>query len=135
MVALRSWARSRRVLALCLLALTIVAKVLVPQGYMVVQGSSTTLNVALCSGVGAQAVTISVPAKSDGSGGQGGQSVQDPVCPFSALGHAAIAALDLALLLDAIAFVLAVGLAPRTLATLSRPGFLTPPLRGPPAFA
>jgi hypothetical protein len=131
---LRSWARSGWWLALCLLALTLATKVLVPQGYMIVAGETATLQVSLCSGMAPQTMAITVPVKSEKGGESPGKALPDQVCPFAALGHAAMSGPDLALLLEAIIFVLALGLAPRLLPRLAKPSFLTPPLRGPPAF-
>jgi hypothetical protein len=49
MTGLRAWTKSHRALALWLLAMALVVKALVPQGYMVVPGKRLT--VALCTGL------------------------------------------------------------------------------------
>ena len=133
MARLRFWTKSHPALALWLIAIALVVKALVPQGYMVMPGK--TLTVGLCSGMGLAEMTITIPMKSDGGDRHSEKKAPDEVCPFSALGHAAAPAADAVLLLAAIAFLLALGTRPRLAAPIRRRAYLQPPLRGPPSNA
>lgn len=133
MARLRFWTKTHPALALWLIAMALVVKALVPQGYMVMPGK--TLTVGLCSGMGPAEMTITVPMKSDGGDPHSERKTSDQVCPFSGLGHAAAPAADAMLLLAAVAFVLALGLRPRLPAPVRRRAYLQPPLRGPPSLA
>jgi hypothetical protein len=133
MTGLRSWTKSHRALALWLIVIALAVKAFVPQGYMIMPGK--TLTVALCSGMGPAEMTITLPMDASKGDQHPERKAQDQVCSFSVLGHAAAPAIDAVLLLAAIAFVLALGFAPRLPPRLRRRAFLQPPLRGPPTLA
>ena len=125
---------SRRWLALWLIAAALAVKAIVPAGYMVAPGKSFT--VAVCSGTGEGTMTLTVPMSQDGKGKH--DSTDKPAggsCAFSALGFAAMGGADLALLVAAVAWLIALGIGPVVLPSLARVPHRSPPLRGPPAFA
>ncbi|NIJ20658.1 hypothetical protein FHS95_002350 [Sphingomonas naasensis] len=133
MGGLRSWTKSNRALALWLIAMVLVVKAFVPQGYMIAPGKTLTL--ALCSGAGPAEMAINMPMAPAQPEPHSGKKAQDQICPFSVLGHAAANGVDAILLLAAIAFVLALGFAARSRPPLRRRAYLHPPLRGPPLLA
>lgn len=135
MNALRSALMMRRWLAPAIIALALAMKLLLPAGYMLSAPGAKQLVVTLCSGIGQDSTTITIPLEADAKGdhGKGGQSSDS--CPYGALGHAALGGADGLLLAIAIAFILALGFAPVVLPWLQRPTGLHPPLRGPPLTA
>lgn len=133
MSALRRLALTHRRWALLVFALALVAKAVMPAGYMpVVAGKTLTL--AMCNGAGP--VTVSIPLAGDGGTDQGsdGKAGESP-CLFSALGGQALAAADPVVLAAAIVFAFVFALFALALPPLRREPRLRPPLRGPPAFA
>lgn len=133
MTSFRAWTKRHCVLALWLIAAALLVKALVPQGYMVVPGKTLTL--AICSGTGPAEMTVTLPVAPGKGDPAADRKGQDQGCAFSALGHAAAPGADPVLLLAAIAFVLALGIAPGAPLPLRRRTQLRPPLRGPPATA
>ena len=124
-----------RALALWLVVFALLAKALIPAGYMVGQSSTRTFDIIVCSdptgGTISQKLVIPFEKKSgheDGSPAKGD-------CAFTALAHGAAPATNPALLIAAIAFILALGFTSVPAPRLRRTPFIRPPLRGPPANA
>lgn len=130
MTAWRTSIMARRRLALLLVAIVLFAKVLVPTGYMFAP-TAGGFTVQMCSGQGAMTVVLDVgkPAPAEDHSGK-----MDAPCAFSGIGMASIPAVDIALLIVAIAFIVALG----TQSAHATPGRditrLRPPLRAPPVF-
>jgi hypothetical protein len=130
--SLRALTRSRPRLALWLIALALAVKALVPAGYMIAADKPLTLTLTVCSAQMGETMTVTLPMK---AGHSDKAMASDGGCAFSSLGHATAPGTDPLLLVAAIAFVLALGTAPRLLPALARRIYLQPPLRGPPALA
>jgi hypothetical protein len=96
---------------------------------------SQALTVEIChDGMGeAAAGQLIIPAKGDTGEPSGKQAKGE--CPFTALSMASLSGADTALLAAALAFILALGLAPVRRTLPRRIHYLRPPLRGPPATA
>jgi len=133
MDSIRILIRRNGTLAACLLAATLLFKLLVPAGYMV-SSDNMVLTVIICSDSTGEQLTrqISIPIK--GSAGAEHEKGKND-CPYTGLAKSAMAGADLALLASAIAFVLALGFAPQTAADLRDTPRLRPPSRGPPLAA
>jgi CBS-domain-containing membrane protein len=130
MPMLRALIDRHRRLAVLLIMLALVIKAVVPAGYMLgVQG--TVLTVTICADASGSEVhkQIVVPPKGTANDLADAHAKAPVACPYAALGFAALAGAV------ALAFVLALGLAPSRPVPLRRIAFLRPPLRGPPAFA
>jgi hypothetical protein len=136
MPMLRALIDRHRRLAVLLIVLALVIKAVVPAGYMLgVQG--TVLTVTICADASGSEVhkQIVVPPKGTANDLADAHAKAPVACPYAALGFAALAGADAVLLALALAFVLALGLAPSRPVPLRRIAFLRPPLRGPPALA
>lgn len=131
MTAFRVLIRDYRALALALLACALMAKALIPQGYMV--GSAQKhLSVQLClDGITHESVTIAIPAKGDDKGGK----PANEHCAFASLSMTALGGADAPLIALALAFILVAGFAPLYRVLEGRSGQIRPPLRGPPLTA
>lgn len=134
MAALRAHVLKHRRLAVLLIAMALLVKAIVPQGFMVLP-SNGTIMVSLCSGQGPQMVALDVGKGPVGDSGdhRDGKAADHP-CAFSGLNMAAATGSDPVLLMIAIAYVLALGFLPvvsRQSRALSR---LRPPLRAPPVL-
>lgn len=120
----------RRKLAFALVAIVLFAKMFVPAGYMFMP-TSTGFVVQMCSGQGVVPVMVHLGMQAPAEDHSGSGKMDAP-CAFSGIGMAATATVDLALLVVAIAFVLALG----ALSTRAPPvqdfARLRPPLRAPP---
>lgn len=128
MQSLRRLALNHRRLAALVFVLALLAKVLVPAGYMP-SVTGKTITVAMCNGMGP--LTISIP----GTEGKQVQQTADHPCLFAGLGSPGLAAADVAPLVAALLFAFVLALSPIQLPALRRTQHLRPPLRGPPAFA
>ena len=106
-------------------------KMVIPAGLMP-SLSNGTMTMVVCSGTMQRIVTIAVPGKSDFDKGQ--EKAPQP-CAFGNFAAPMLAGADPVLLLVAIAFVMASGLAATTPRTSTGQGQLRPPTRGPPATA
>jgi len=125
--------RNLRVAAL-ILALALAMKAFVPAGYMVGSTSAKTLSVMVCDGQGNASVKqIAIGGKAEGSTEDHSKAARE--CPFTALSMHSLSAADPVLLALALAFILALGFTPVPPIRVQRRAFLTPPLRGPPAFS
>ncbi len=132
MHSLRRLVLRHRHWAALLLVLALLARALLPAGYMPVMAGKT-LTVAMCQGDGP--VTINIPVSAGKAGGESGGGVHHAPCAFSALNGAALAAADPLLLAEAILFAFVLALYALPLPPLRRSGHLRPPLRGPPLRA
>jgi len=126
--ALRRHLLHRPVLVACLLALALLAKLVVPSGFML-GTSGDGLTIEICTGYGPMKMVM------PGTGGQHDKQdgVKEMPCAFSGLSAPSLAAADPILLALAIAFVIALGYRAETPRPVRAAGFLRPPLRGPPA--
>lgn len=134
MGSIRRLIRDYRTLAMIFMAVVLLAKILVPQGFMPGSGVKT-LTVQLCfDGTEPRTVDIAIPV--DGKAGQGKpahDAKPNEHCPYTSLTMASHGGADAPLLALALAFILLLGFAP-VAALPSRPFFYArPPLRGPPA--
>ena len=116
-----------------LVGAALLLKLLVPAG-MMVSGGSRGLSVTICADATAaqSARIVAIPMK------QSGGETHDPAkgaCPYAALSMAGLGGADPLLLALALAFVLALGFAPRPALPLRKVARLRPPLRGPPPAA
>jgi hypothetical protein len=133
MNALRSWILSQRKLAFVLVAVVLFTKMFVPTGYMFTPTSGGFV-VQMCSGQGATPVLVhigeQVPVEDHSASGK-----MDAPCAFSGIGMTAVTAVDLSLLIIAIAFILALGRDSTGAPTVRVLARLRPPLRAPPIFS
>jgi hypothetical protein len=137
MQILRALVLRHRLLAVLLVVLALAIKAVVPAGYMLSQ-QGTVLTVTICADASGSTVhkQIVVPNKGAATDDLADAHAKAPAaCPYAALGFAALAGANAVLLALALAFVLALGLAPSRPAPLRRIPFLRPQLRGPPCFA
>ncbi len=125
----------KRYLAMLVCATTLLMKLLVPAGYMV-DGDHGRFVITICSGTAPAAMTMDMPGvhgdMPDHGRSEGGKA--EMPCAFSGLSATPLAPIDPIQLAALIAFVLAIGLVVTVLPAPSRPAFLRPPLRGPPAY-
>jgi hypothetical protein len=138
--AIRAFLRTNRRLALGLIALALVIKALVPAGYMLggpLGERAHVLTVAICADASGELTTkqITVPADGQADHGKADHAKAEGTCAWGLLAMAALAGADALLLALALAFILALGLAPSRPAVRTPRTYLRPPLRGPPAFA
>ena len=118
-----------------LCAATLLLKLLVPTGYMI-DSDHGRIAITICSGTTPRTMTMDMPG-THGDMADHGKSKDhgkaEMPCAFSSLSAAALDAIDPIQLAALIAFVLAIGLAVTVLPASSRPAYLRPPSRGPPA--
>lgn len=134
MKRIRTFMQRNLAVAALILALALAMKALVPAGYMVGSLSAKTLSVMVCDGQGNETVKqIAVGGKVDGPAEDHSKAAKE--CPFTALSMHSLSAADPVLLALALAFILALGFVPISPIRVERRSFLTPPLRGPPAFS
>jgi hypothetical protein len=125
----------QRRLALWLVAIALAVKALVPGGYMVGQ-QGTALTIAICGdAAGANLVRKIVVPQRETPEDLALHHAKGAACPYSALDMAGTAGTDPSLLVLALAFILAIGLAPLVAPALATRSHLRPPLRGPPLGA
>ena len=147
MHALRAIVRGHWQAAILAVALALCMRAILPAGYMISSAtgadSSQILTLALCNadGSGAMTTQVSVPVDGhgvDSKGTQGGDKQQgkaNPDCAYSSLSMAAMGGASAPLLALALAFLLALGVAPVRQLPFGQIAYLRPPLRGPPAMA
>jgi hypothetical protein len=126
---------AQRHLALLLCVGTLLLKLVVPIGYMI-DSDHGRLSITICSGVEPRTITIDMPGMHgdmpDQSGPKDHGKAEMP-CAFSGLSAAALGAIDPLQLAALIAFVMTMGIVGFALPPPSKPTYLRPPLRGPPA--
>lgn len=125
---------AQRYVALLLCVATLLLKLLVPSGYMI-ESDHSRITITICSGVAPATMTMDMPGvhrdvPEHGKPQDHGKA--EMPCAFSGLSAASLGAIDPIQLAALIAFVLAIGLSPAMLPAIIRPGYLRPPLRGPP---
>ena len=130
---------ARRHLALLICAAALLLKLLIPGGYMVsFEHGRATLTV--CSGLAPQAATAmasmhhTMHGEMSGHGPSRDHGKPDQPCAFAGLSAQATGAVDAIMVVAAIGFILAMLFAPALPLPPSSPGFLRPPLRGPPVY-
>jgi hypothetical protein len=126
---------AQRYLALLFCVATLLLKLLVPTGYMI-DSDHGRLSVTICSGVEPRTMTIDMSGThgdmpTDGESKDHGKT--EMPCAFSGLSAAALGAIDPIQLAALIAFVMTIGIVGFALPPPSKPTYLRPPLRGPPA--
>ncbi|MCJ2185996.1 DUF2946 family protein [Novosphingobium beihaiensis] len=120
--------------AAMILALALAMKAFVPAGYMIGSSAAKSFTIEICDGQGGSVLSkLTIPGKPHNAADEHTKAAKD--CPFTALSMHLLAGADDGLLVLALAFILALGFAPVSPLRLSRIGFLTPPLRGPPALS
>lgn len=130
----RAFVRDHRWLAIWLVTLALCMKIMVPNGFMVGAGSRS-LSITICDGGGPeQTRQISLPQPGHAHEIPGDSGKAPDVCPYAALGMAALSATPALLLLVALAFILILGIAPIAAPDPAPRPFLRPPLRAPPAL-
>lgn len=132
MGALRAILICQRSWSILLIALAIALKALVPAGYMIAS-EAKVLSIAVCHDISSTDTARDVVIPMKGKDGVPGKPAKGE-CPYGALAMAGLGGADIALLALALAFILALGFAPRRTPRVACPAFLRPPLRGPPAF-
>jgi hypothetical protein len=138
--AIRTLLAQRR-LAFFLCGATLLLKLLVPTGYMI--GSEQGRPAIIMCPAAMPPVAVAGMAGMHGDMADHGKSMDhgaprdhgkpEMPCAFSALSAPALDTIDPIQLAALIAFVMAIGLAGVALPPPSRPAYLRPPLRGPPA--
>ncbi len=125
---------AQRHLAVLICAAALLLKLVVPTGYMI-DSNDGRIAITICSGT-AQAMTTDMPGMHGDMPDHGNpkdHGKAEMPCAFSGLSAAMTGAIDPIQLTALIAFVLALGFVATILPVPSRPAFLRPPLRGPPA--
>jgi hypothetical protein len=136
---LRAFLRDHRRFAAMIFALALLAKALVPAGYMLAS-QAKVLTVEICGDPSGPKLTHAIVIGASGKGSQAPEhgadhAKADGACAFSALTWGAPAAADPALLALALAYILLLAFLPTARALPARPANLRPPLRGPPLRA
>ncbi|WP_066718713.1 DUF2946 family protein [Sphingomonas pituitosa] len=134
MFALRRLLLEHRLLCGWLIAAALLMKAVLPAGFMPVHAGGT-LVLGFCSGYGPKTIAVGIPEREDRSSPDEHRAAGEMPCAFAGLAMPGLAAVDPALLVLAIAFVLERAI--RTAAailTIARV-YLRPPLRGPPRAA
>ena len=123
-------------LAVLICAATLLLKLLVPTGYMV-DNDHGRITITICSGTAPRTMTMEMPGMHGDMPDHGKSKDHGKVempCAFSGLSAAMLGAIDPIQLAVLIAFVLTLGLIATVPPAPSRPAYLRPPLRGPPAY-
>ena len=127
---------AQRHLTVLICAATLLLKLLVPTGYMI-DADHGRFAITICAGTAPAATTMDMPGM-HGDMPDHGKSKEhgkaEMPCAFSGLSAAVLSPVDPIQLAALIAFVLAIGLTATVPPAPSRPAFLRPPLRGPPAY-
>jgi hypothetical protein len=127
---------AQRHLAVLICAAALLLKLLVPTGYMI-DSDHGRITITICTGTAPATMTIEVTGM-HGDMPDHGKSKDhgkaEMPCAFSGLSAATLGAIDPVQLAALISFVLALGLVATILPAPSRPAYLRPPLRGPPAY-
>ncbi len=134
MFAMRLLLRTHYQLAMLLVATALLAKALIPAGYMVAPASKTfTVSICVDGSGSMQSRAVTVPMKQDGPDQGDDTGRAGKVCAYSSTLMAGLGGADAPVLALAFAFILALGFLPKTGILLAQDNHLRPPLRGPPA--
>ena len=131
MTPIRALLRDHARQAVLLLALVLVAKALVPAGFMLDSGSQV-LTISVCADAQGGNYTKQIVVPHSGKSDNGSTKAKGD-CAWSVLAFAATAAAAAPLLVVALLFILALGFAATALPRLAQQPHVRPPLRGPPA--
>jgi len=127
---------AQRHLAVLICAATLLLKLLVPTGYMI-DSDHGRITITICSGTASRPMTMEMPGMHgdmpDHDKSKDHGKAEMP-CAFSGLSAAMLGAIDPVQLAALIVFILALGLIATIPPAPSRPAYLRPPLRGPPAY-
>lgn len=126
---------AQRHLAGLICAATLLLKLLVPTGYMI-DNDHGRITITICSGTAPRTMTMEMPGlhgdmPDHGKSNDHGKA--EMPCAFSGLSAAMLGAIDPIQFAALIVFILALGLIAAVPPPPSRPAYLRPPLRGPPA--
>ena len=130
MDSIRAIILSNTRLAALLLVATLLLKVMVPAGFMV-GNQNMVLTISVCGDLTGEHFTQKMPIPVKSSDREEHSQAKGE-CPFTSLAMNALHSADPILLAWAIAFVLAVGLAPQRAPDVQEIERLRPPLRAPP---
>lgn len=117
-----------------LLFCTLLAKALVPAGYMPTIAGGTIV-IELCSGTIPAKPVVSMPGMHHGQPDHGTPVKAEQPCAYAGLASPALASVDPGLLATALAFAFLLVLLQSVLAPPAPPARLRPPLRAPPTTA
>lgn len=120
-------------LAILLLAAILLVKGTVPPGFMIAP-SAKTLTVAVCTGHVPSSASIVIPMERDERTPAPAETAENENCAFAGLSKSALGGADFVLLMAAIAFILALSLAPLPQPALARIDRFQPPPIGPPTL-
>jgi hypothetical protein len=127
---------AQRQLAVLLCAATLLLKLLVPTGYMI-DSDHGRMTITICLGTAPRTMTMAMSgmhgAMTDHGKSKDHSKAEMP-CAFSGLSAAMLGSIDPVQLAALIVFILALGLIATVPRVPSRPTYLRPPLRGPPAY-
>jgi hypothetical protein len=127
---------AQRQLAVLLCAATLLLKLLVPTGYMI-DSDHGRMTITICSGTAPRTMTMAMPgmhgAMTDHGKSKDHSKAEMP-CAFSGLSVAMLGSIDPVQFAALIVFILALRLIATVPRVPSRPAYLRPPLRGPPAY-
>ena len=136
MHAVRQLLAQRR-FAVLLCAATLLLKLLVPTGYMI-DNDHGRMTITICSGLGPATTMMMAMPGMHGDMPDHGKSKDhgkaEMPCAFSGLSATMLGSTDPVQLAALIVFILALGLIATVPPAPSRPAYLRPPLRGPPAY-
>jgi hypothetical protein len=134
MSPMRNLLRTRRWLAMLIVAVSLCVRALIPAGFMVTPASQTqSIVLQICSGSSLKSVTLALPSSHDDGKDRGKQA--DTPCAFTALAMGADHGADPLQLALALAFILLLGFTQRPALPLASRTHILPPQCGPPAFA
>lgn len=134
MGAMRHFLLIRHRITFAVIAMALAMKALVPAGFMI-ETRDHVLTIAICADASSGHVVakqIVIPGKS--AGGQLAAGKSGEACPFSALSMVGASAVDPALLVVALAFILLQGFLPLVAPRVTSARRIRPPLRAPPVL-
>lgn len=127
---------AQRQLAVLICAATLLLKLLLPTGYMI-DNDHGRITITICSGTTPRTMTMEMPGihgDMPGHGKSKDHGDTEMPCAFSGLSAAMLGSIDPVQLAALIVFILGLGLIATVPPAPSRPAYLRPPLRGPPAY-
>lgn len=123
---------AQRHLAALICAATLLLKLLVPAGYMI-DNDRGRITVTICSGTTPRTMTMAMHGDTSDHGQSKDHGKAEMPCAFSGLSAAVTGTTDPIQLAALLSFILVLGLVATVVPAASRPPYLRPPLRGPPA--
>ncbi len=133
MHALRALGQRHRLAMAVVIAAALFMKAIVPAGFMF-GANARVLTIEICADAQGERMVRQIAIGTEPSGGEVQAQHQKGagLCPYGALGFAALDGADLIQLAAGLAFVLALGFAALVVPGLRTLAHLRPPLRGPP---